>query len=169
MLFKCGLLGIADVYCSTHFGGGVPLYRSLELFTHAVYTGPCSDSLFTSLQCYVAWTEFLQTTNPSPIYFWQPSDSLWKISTQLKFSGKPVIRVINLVDKRNLLVWLIHLCQAEVTWNSLKILYITNTVIPCSLQSIATLQNTILIARYLQEKYSGDPSSASENKKMSHL
>ena len=26
MLFKCGLLGIADVYCSTLSGSGVPLY-----------------------------------------------------------------------------------------------------------------------------------------------
>ena len=27
MLFKCGLLGIADVCCSTLSGSGVPLYR----------------------------------------------------------------------------------------------------------------------------------------------
>ena len=54
MLFKCGLLRIADVYCSTLSEGVVPLYRPLERFIHAVYTGPCLDSLFTNLQCYVA-------------------------------------------------------------------------------------------------------------------
>ena len=54
-------------------------------------------SRYTSLQ-YVAQTQLLQTTNLSPIYFWQLSDSsLWRISTQLKFSGKPII--IDLVDK----------------------------------------------------------------------
>ena len=48
MLFKCGLLGIADVYCSTLSGSGVPLYmyspwnfllmQSIQDHVHIVYS-----------------------------------------------------------------------------------------------------------------------------------
>ena len=73
-----------------------------------------------------------------------------------KFARTPMVQLIQIIS-----TWCYN-------WNSLKIWYITKTMIPCSLQSIATLQNTILIARYVQEKYSGDLSCASANKKMSH-
>ena len=54
MLFKCGLLGIADVYCSTLSGSGVPLYSPWNFLLMQSIQDHCSDSLFTSLQSYVA-------------------------------------------------------------------------------------------------------------------
>ena len=167
--FKCVLLGIADVYS----GCGVPLHRPLELFTLSLSR---TMSRYTSLQCSINTILADHKSLPYLLLTILSDSSLWRISTQLKFSGKPMIPIIDLVDKSKSFgsAYSISWTNIQIistwcyNWNSLKIWYITKTVIPCSLQSIATLQNTILIARYVQEKYSGDLSCASANKKMPH-
>ena len=161
--FKCVLLGIAVVYS----GCGVPVHIGRWNFSLSLSR---TMSRYTSLQCSINTILADHKSLPYLLLAILSDSSLWRISTQLKFSGKPIIPIIDLVDKsKSFGPALYRSYQPDViTEIHYKIWYITKTVIPCSLQSIATLQNTILIARYVQEKYSGDLSSASANKKMSH-